>query len=69
VLRGQVCFRSSVRTAVQEVFSARAKLHEFVYTHPVAKAVEYMVTDALLLVAGELGIPGGWAGQGDEQVC
>lgn len=33
---------------------------QFVYTHPVAKAVEYMVTDALLLVADELRILGEW---------
>ncbi|KAI3428522.1 hypothetical protein D9Q98_007345 [Chlorella vulgaris] len=56
VINGEVCFRTSVRSVVQEVYSARAKLHEFVYTHPVAKAVEYMVTDALLLVADELRI-------------
>lgn len=136
VVGGEVCFRHSVRSAVQDVYSARAKLHEarpwaaggctarppplpaigrpatvvppaflrcgrgrrgghalvdplprcaawppkpstpgvsplavplwhhpggtmqYVYTHPVAKAVEYMVVDALLLVAAELGILG-----------
>lgn len=57
VIDGRVCFRTSVRSVVQAVYSARAQMHEFVYTHPVAKAVEYMVVDALRLVAGEIGIP------------
>ncbi|KAL4428396.1 hypothetical protein ABPG75_002485 [Micractinium tetrahymenae] len=56
VINGEVCFRASVRSAVQDVYSARAKLHEFVYTHPVCKAVEYMCIDAMLLAAEELGI-------------
>ncbi|KAL4439253.1 hypothetical protein ABPG77_004155 [Micractinium sp. CCAP 211/92] len=56
VIRGEVCFRASVRSAVQDVYAARAKLHEWVYTHPVCKAVEYMCIDAMLLAAEELGI-------------
>jgi hypothetical protein len=28
VVGGEVCFRHSVRSAVQDVYSARAKLHE-----------------------------------------
>lgn len=56
VIDGEVCFRATVRSAVQDVYAARAKLHEWVYTHPVCKAVEYMCIDAMLLAAEELGI-------------
>lgn len=38
VISGEVCFRATVRSAVQDVYAARAKLHEWVYTHPVCKA-------------------------------
>jgi HD superfamily phosphohydrolase len=58
VIGGQVCFKATRRSVVLDVYSARARLHEEVYTHPVCKAVELMIVDALALAAEELGIAG-----------
>eukprot|EP00887_Chlorella_sp_A99_P005032 scaffold4.g5032.t1 len=54
VLGGRIAFKASVRSAVADVFAARARLHEFVYRHPVAKSV----IDALALAADDLGLRG-----------
>ncbi|GAB4814490.1 hypothetical protein N2152v2_001536 [Parachlorella kessleri] len=56
VIDGQICFKASRRSVVQDVYSARARLHEEVYFHPVAKAADLMVVNALALAAEELGI-------------
>ncbi len=60
VIDGQICFKASRRSVVQDVYSARARLHEEVYFHPVAKAADLMVVNALALAAEELGIAGWW---------
>ena len=48
VVGDETCYKWSEYQNVHEVFRARASLHQRVYTHRKAKAVEYMVVDALL---------------------
>lgn len=48
VIGDETCYKWSEYQNVHEVFRARASLHQRVYTHRKAKAVEYMVVDALL---------------------
>ena len=48
VVDDEMCFKWSEYQNVHEVFRARASLHQRVYTHRKAKAVEFMVVDALL---------------------
>lgn len=48
VIDGETCYKWSEYQNVHEVFRARASLHQRVYTHRKAKAVEFMVVDALL---------------------
>lgn len=48
VVDDETCYKWSEYQNVHEVFRARASLHQRVYTHRKAKAVEFMVVDALL---------------------
>ena len=48
VIDDETCYKWSEYQNVHEVFRARASLHQRVYTHRKAKAVEFMVVDALL---------------------
>ena len=48
VIGDETCYKWSEYQNVHEVLRARASLHQRVYTHRKAKAVEYMVVDALL---------------------
>jgi len=47
VLGDEICFKASEVLNVYELFHTRASLHQRVYTHRKAKAIEYMVVDAL----------------------
>ena len=47
VIDDKICFKASEVYNVYELFHTRASLHQKVYTHRKAKAVEYMVVDAL----------------------
>jgi HD superfamily phosphohydrolase len=48
VIDDQICFKSSEANNVYALFHSRASMHQSVYTHKKAKAVEYMVVDALV---------------------
>jgi HD superfamily phosphohydrolase len=48
VLDDEICFSSKEVYNLYEMFHTRYSLHKQVYTHRVGKAVEYMITDALL---------------------
>jgi HD superfamily phosphohydrolase len=48
VLDDRICFKSSEIMNVYSLFHSRATMHQSVYTHKKAKAVEYMVVDALV---------------------
>ena len=48
VIDDRICFKSSEANNVYALFHSRARMHESVYTHKKAKAVEYMVVDALV---------------------
>jgi hypothetical protein len=47
VISDETCYKWSEYQNVHEVFRARASLHQRVYNHRKAKAVEFMVVDAL----------------------
>ena len=48
VIDDRICFKSSEIMNVYSLFHSRATMHQSVYTHKKAKAVEYMVVDALV---------------------
>jgi HD superfamily phosphohydrolase len=48
VVENQLCFHQKEAYNLYEVFHIRYSLFKRVYTHRVGKAVEYMITDALL---------------------
>ncbi|CAG9461419.1 unnamed protein product [Pedinophyceae sp. YPF-701] len=52
----EICFRYSAAHSLHDLFMTRAKLHQTVYTHPKAKAMEFMIVDALLAANKALGI-------------
>lgn len=48
MINGRICFKSSEAHTLYNLFNTRANLHQVVYTHAKAKAIEFMVTDALV---------------------
>mmetsp|Transcript_20030 Transcript_20030/g.60559 ORF Transcript_20030/g.60559 Transcript_20030/m.60559 type:complete len:555 (+) Transcript_20030:346-2010(+) len=48
VIDNEICFKSSLYHSVYELFHDRAMMHSKVYHHRKAKAIEYMLVDALL---------------------
>ena len=48
VIDDEICFKASEVLNVYELFHTRASLHQRVYSHRKAKAIEYMVVDALV---------------------
>lgn len=48
VLGDEICYPAKEYLTVQKLFSTRADLYRTVYTHPKVKAIELMVTDALV---------------------
>jgi HD superfamily phosphohydrolase len=48
VIGGEICSKYSEYMGLHELFHARASMHRAVYTHKKAKAVEFMVVDALV---------------------
>ncbi len=48
VIDDTICFKASEVGNVYEIFQTRASLHRRVYTHKVAKAIEYMIVDAMV---------------------
>lgn len=48
VIGDEICFKYSEYMNLYELFHARASMHRQVYTHKKAKAIEFMVVDALL---------------------
>jgi deoxynucleoside triphosphate triphosphohydrolase SAMHD1 len=48
VVDNEICFKYSEYMTLYELFHARSQMHRVVYTHKKAKAVEYMVVDALI---------------------
>eukprot|EP01027_Heterolobosea_sp_BB2_P018252 GEZU01025740.1.p1 GENE.GEZU01025740.1~~GEZU01025740.1.p1 ORF type:complete len:454 (+),score=124.60 GEZU01025740.1:114-1475(+) len=49
VVNNEICFHAKEVYNLYEMFHTRYSLHKQVYTHRVGKAIEYMITDALLL--------------------
>jgi HD superfamily phosphohydrolase len=47
VLSGQICFEQQQQQHVAALYDVRAALHERVYQHPMAKAAQLMIADAL----------------------
>ncbi|KDD74334.1 hypothetical protein H632_c1392p0, partial [Helicosporidium sp. ATCC 50920] len=47
VLDDEICYRYSEYMSLHDLFHSRASMHRQVYTHRKAKAVEYMIVDAL----------------------
>ena len=48
VIDDTICFKASEVGNIYEIFHTRASLHRRVYTHKVAKAIEYMIVDAMV---------------------
>ena len=46
---GEICFKSSEAFSVYQLFHTRYGLHKQIYQHRKAKAIEYMIADALWL--------------------
>ena len=49
VIDDEICFKASEVYNVYRLFDMRANMHHVVYTHKKAKAVEYMIVDAVWL--------------------
>ena len=47
VIDDEICFRKSDFLELSQVFRDRMTMHQRVYTHKKAKAIEYMVVDAM----------------------
>eukprot|EP01018_Ginkgo_biloba_P025983 Gb_36970 [translate_table: standard] len=56
VIDDEICFRAKEYLSVHKLFVTRADLFRTVYTHPKVKALELMLTDALVLANGYLAI-------------
>ena len=56
VLDDTICFKASEVYNVYEIFHTRASLHRRIYTHKVAKAIEYMIVDAMIEANDHFGI-------------
>lgn len=48
VIDGEICYPQKEAYNLYEMFHTRYSLHKLIYTHRVGKAVEYMLTDALI---------------------
>ncbi|KAL8150140.1 hypothetical protein V2J09_019948 [Rumex salicifolius] len=48
VIDDEICYRAKEYLTIHKLFLGRADLHRTVYTHPKVKAVELMISDALL---------------------
>lgn len=48
VVGDEICYRYSEYTNIWDLFQTRASLHRIVYTHKKAKAIEFMLVDAML---------------------
>ncbi|KAF8623166.1 hypothetical protein AX17_007522 [Amanita inopinata Kibby_2008] len=48
VLNDQICYDIKDANQIYEICATRFKLHKIVYSHKVAKAIEYMLVDGLL---------------------
>ena len=48
VIDGEICFKASEYHNVFDMFGTRASLYRRIYTHKKAKAIEYMLVDALI---------------------
>ncbi|KAG6827134.1 hypothetical protein H0H92_013083 [Tricholoma furcatifolium] len=49
VLDNQICYNLKDANLIYEICATRFKLHKMIYSHKAAKAIEYMIIDALLL--------------------
>ncbi|KAJ7235299.1 hypothetical protein B0H12DRAFT_1027524, partial [Mycena haematopus] len=49
VLENQICFDIKDLNSLDEICHTRFKLHKTIYNHKTAKAIEYMIIDALIL--------------------
>lgn len=48
VIDDEICYKYTEYMNLYELFHSRASMHRHVYTHKKAKAIEFMVVDALL---------------------
>jgi HD superfamily phosphohydrolase len=53
---GEICFRGSEYSNLLQMFRSRLYMHRQVYSHPVGKAIELMLGDALRDAEGALGL-------------
>ena len=53
-----ICYPEKFVQEAMQVFTARYKMHQTVYTHKVVKQIEFMITDALCLADDFIRIQG-----------
>lgn len=56
VVDGAIAFKNGMEPKLHSLFSARAEMHQQVYTHRKVKSVEYLVVDAMVAANGPLRI-------------
>ncbi|GLJ07457.1 hypothetical protein SUGI_0067530 [Cryptomeria japonica] len=56
VIDDEICYRAKECWCVSRLFLARSELYRIVYTHPKVKALELMLTDALVLANRHLSV-------------
>ncbi|KAJ2794665.1 hypothetical protein H4R21_005419 [Coemansia helicoidea] len=56
VIGGEICYSHKEAFNLTEMFHSRYSLHKRVYNHHAAKAIEFMIVDALLAADAALGI-------------
>ncbi|KAJ1736011.1 hypothetical protein LPJ61_000228 [Coemansia biformis] len=56
VIDGEICYSHKEAFNLTEMFHTRYSLHKRVYSHHAAKAIEFMIVDALLAADSALGI-------------
>ena len=44
----QICFEEKLALSLGDIFTLRAKLHKYAYQHRIVKAIDHMLSDALL---------------------
>ena len=58
VIDGEICFHVKESYNIYKLYQTRYDLHKQVYQHRATKAIEYMITDALLAADEKLDISG-----------
>lgn len=56
VISNQICFPEKIAPSIYQIFITRWRLHTEIYTHPIVRAIEWMITDCLKIANKTLGL-------------